>query len=446
MHAAKLTRTALAAALALSAGTAFAQPSKCQSALEKIVNKYGATVQKSLAKCQDGVQKAYDNGDPVEGDGCDGAILKLDGTRTKTLGKCLGAKCTASDLAALGHFISGVNAPAGVGLPSAGIAAGGLDFVCSYLIKRAEHLAVQTSLAADPGAPTQWKDAADADLTPADGIGQWFFGSGATPPWVNAQPSCASHACSLGGSSGAALRADVSGGSPIPLAVGGIVQLDICRFAPNTYAIEDDTRMIAGAVTKSLTPVLLLGNNVCTRTLRAEGWCDCGAASNSSINVDVCRDSCTAGSDGCPQLVTMAAADPTSPNCANGALKADFSGASATGDCLTTLSVEFKITPGAANGADATPCTYDDLVAPTPASGLLLTTGTAIGTVIDAGASSPTETGTNYTNTSTGTPIGSCANLDASTLTGLKLVGNQPALDGTAPIGDSLISLTLQCN
>ncbi|HYD48235.1 MAG TPA: hypothetical protein VEB21_07805, partial [Terriglobales bacterium] len=279
-------------------------------------------------------------------------------------------------------------------------------------------------------------------------------------------------ACSLNASSNAALRADVSGGGPVPLTVGGIVQLDTCRLAPNAYPIEDDTVLIAGAVTKSLTPVALLGNNVCTRTLRAEGWCDCGANSNSAVDIDICRDSCIDNStcsttdqhcaedDDCPVGETctantatdaclganvLAAAASGAGECGNGPLTADFSGASGTGDCGVSLSVEFKITPGAANGADGTACTADDLVAPTAATGIPLTTGTAVGNVQDAGAASDPETGAVYSDTRSGSPISSCAGLDSSTLTGLSLVGTIPALDGTAPIGDALISLTLTC-
>lgn len=445
MYASKITRVALAAGIALSASASYAQPNKCQAALEKQVNGYIKSVTGSLKKCIDGVQKATDAGDPIEGDGCDGAVLKIEGARAKALGKCLGAACTNGDLHNLGHLVSGINAPTGIAFGEDAVS-NGLSFVCSYIIKRAEHLGIQAALTAVPGAPTLLKAAADADPTPADGIGPFFFGTASGPPWPNAQPSCKTHACTLGGSSGAALRADVSGGAAIPLAVSGVVALDVCKLPSTGYTIDDDARILGAGVGKSLAPVSLLGNNVCTRTLRAEGWCNCGAAVTANQDIDVCRDSCTAGTDGCAQVNELAGAAAGTGACANGALKANYSNPSTTGDCLTTLSTEFKITPPAANGADATACTEDDLVAPTPATGLQLTTGQSIGTVVDGGAGSATESGLDYTDTRTGSPVASCSALDASTLTGLSMVGTAPAMDGTAPIGDSLISLTITCN
>ncbi|HYD49198.1 MAG TPA: hypothetical protein VEB21_12655, partial [Terriglobales bacterium] len=178
------SRVALAAALVMSASTASAIPSKCQSALEKIVNKYGATVQKSVSKCIDGVAKLQDGGDPVEAEGCDKAIIKLESARAKTLGKCLGVKCDDADLLQLGHLVSGINAPAGAPFGEDAVA-NGASFVCSYLIKRAEHLALQTTLAANGAAPSLLKAAADADtLTPTDGIGPFFYGSASGHPAI----------------------------------------------------------------------------------------------------------------------------------------------------------------------------------------------------------------------------------------------------------------------
>lgn len=470
----KLFGMATLGAALLVSGTAHGQ-AKCQAALEKQANKWSATVMKSLQKCVDGAQKARDAGgiNAKAALGCEGAIAKLNAARAKTGTKCLGTKCTAAELGALGHLISTYTAPVGTGDPVAGIAPGAIDFTCAWVLRVAEHRAYQSILAAAPAAQALMVNTGDVDICvggPTPGAScnvNADCGMGGTCPELTPaltaylkEPRCNTHVCRMTGSSSATLQVNV-GGSPVDafnLSVTGAVPLEVCTLpAGSGLPLHPDTKLVATAPNKGLTPVTVLpGITACVGNVRTQGWCDCGAASvfplpTGGKNYTVCRDSDTANAgDNCSTVPGLAPGGAPDNN--GGPAWAGFSGGSATGDCGGTISVSFSIvTPGLV-GADSTACTFDDTAEPLASNGLPFTTGTANALVFDA--QNPGEnTGNPYADLATtgGGVTGAgiaCANYESSNLSGMKLVGSAPLLTsgGASDItGDNIISLELSC-
>jgi hypothetical protein len=205
-----------------------------------------------------------------------------------------------------------------------------------------------------------------------------------------------------------------------------------------------------------------------------EGECFCDDGTGPTANT------CGDDSPPCPPAEQCGITD-SSGNCHDGTQTSSVfvlpSGASVAGDCVNLNTIQFKTLPNAAAfGADATPCTADDTRPPANAASVPFTTGMATASVQNASALEGTcsnnanhtckediNCNTNDPNNPTGTcggevnnpsqtvpalmggPIGSCANLEASQLSGVSFVGAFPALDGAAPLGDVVSSFNFDC-
>ena len=411
-----VTRVALVGAGAmLMANTAMAGAPTikgCQAALNGIAGKYQTSVAKAIAACADNTQKLIDGGDPVDADAalkCDGKFDKAAAARGKASMKCTtSTKCDSSTLHQLGHLVSTENAP-GTGLN---------DFVCNWMLERAETLATQQVYAYNPRASAEVSAAATVS-------------TGSTAAFFNNTPEESTHACVLTGSNASV----VTGLGTIPVAVTGILQFDI--GANNN---SPDFILISGAFNKGLAPVSLLGNNVCVTTAGAEGVCDCAAAAPTwNSNMTLCRDSDTTDSEECLAGVVL---DSSAGTTANGPLFAVYSGASSTGTCSGVLATGFKIVAPADVGPDLTACTPDDLAAPLPALAVPFSTGTAngISSMRTMSMVRPRDLDSRQVHAAA-----SCTALKASTLSGLKLAAAAPTMDGDLT-GDAVFAFVLNCS
>jgi len=463
----------------LVSASAQAQPAKCQSALQKMSNKWTATVHKSLQKCVDGVQKVRDKTGVISAKaaaGCEKSIAKLNSARAKTATKCLKTKCTPADLGTLGHLVGGFTAPAGLGAPAAGIAPGSIDFTCAWLLRVAEHMAYQNVLGAAPGAQGMMVNAAEVDICVGGPTPKAVCsvdadcGMGGTCPDLTPsltaylkEPRCNTHACTLTAGSSAVLQVNF-GGAPVDafnLPVSGALALDFCSLPDDAgLPLHPDTKLIAAAPNKGILPVSVLpGITACVGNVRTEAWCDCGVQSAfpgapaiGGKNYTLCRDSDLASGapgDGCSSLPL---APGGTPDANGGPAWAGFSGGSVTGDCGGNLSVSFMIVTPGLEGGDGIACTFDDTAEPLASNGLPFTTGTATALVFDA-QSPGNDTGNPYADLATtgGGVTGNgiaCANYESSNLSGMKLVGSAPLLTSGGPsdiTGDNIITLELNC-
>lgn len=478
-----LGSSALAAAgFLVSANTAQADLAKCGKKLEGIELKMASTITKALNKCLDAARGGDTGADLASA--CDGAIGKANAAVAKNtssdpaaLGKIQGlspATCTNEDLITLGLGASGVNSP------GTGNAA---NFAATYLAKRAEQTAWSLALATGADARNLMDSAVAASAANPTAC------DGAACANLNAysaaqQPACRTHACELTAMSGATLQP-----LGVPVTLGNrIFPLDVCTLPSTGLPVTAPTQLLSAGVVKTfdppptipLSPVI----TVCVQQLRGAGWVDCsglGVATNPTLcrdhNVntdaeapdDECTgaaavgataDACTAVSPGCPHTGVE-----------NGKLSQTFAGASVLGDASLNSITQFKLLPAGVcltgatpnggtctppstmgcpmgstlciptTGADGTACTGDDLLAPNSPTTVPFTTGTATATIYDY---SNTDGVTQTFNIGPGTPIASCGAMAASNLTGLKLVGAFPALDG-ATTSDTITTLSIEC-
>lgn len=451
MRGTTFSRFAFAAILAFNVGTASATPTKCQGKLEKAGNKFSATVSKSLQKCIDTAMKAVEGGsfDQKVSDTCEKAIDKINAARTKSLDGCLTSGCTASELSTLGHLISGVNGPQGIGDSVAGIPNGLTDFACTAVIAAAESLGIQNTIQ-ESGLTQELllaAVAADAANTATD-----------LETYVNALPRCNTHACVLT-SSNATLKTTFA---TLPLTVEGSIPLDICTPVGGA-GISTDAKIIRSAPSRSVKPVTGLpgGLVACATTVRAEGACDCGTGVAWVRDYALCRDSdlSDTASDECsvaPYGLAAGYVDTGSSPDENGGnvyqnvnpTNAMTIPTTSNGDCTGTLSVSFRVVSPLQVGTDGVACTNDDTVAPGAAQALPFTTGVAQATVLDGQLPGNTTTLGDIAGAQvTGSPIASCTSLESSNLSNLKLVGSAPVLDeGDSTLGDNVLSLELTCD
>lgn len=436
MMTSKFTRVALAGAaatmLSLGASSAMAQPNKCQKALEGLGIKYIAATAKNVQKCTDAIRKQIDGGDSLDSgnagfsakavDACDKSIQKMLDARTKSVAKCLAlTSCTAADLAVLGHLAGGVNAPGAL-----------LDFTCAYIHERAQNDGVNLIFSSNPAAQSQIGNVANDSGAGSDPGVQ-------TQTFFKSNPVCATHACSVGGSANVNLYSQtINPVSPhlIPLTVEGVIGMDVCSNA----GLSTDLVVLGGSQTKGLDPVVLGSPRVCTTTVNAIGYCDCGAGVTApGYNYTLCRDSDTNDGDECTPATILS--DDTGSTF-NGPLYAAFSGSSVDNGCSGVLATAFKTVLPGEEGTDGTYCTPDDTAAVLPATGIPFSTGTSSATIYDA---NDTDGNTLSNSPAGGLLLSSCANLKASVLTGMQFSGSAIALEGGAT-GDSIIELNLTCN
>ncbi len=434
---------------------------ECQVALEKVGGKVESAVMKALAKCVKAGQGEIDEGGAVTidtSDACEGAIVKADKAAKKTLGKCLGLaeeKCSEADLYMAGHLVSKANGDAAIGdvtdfsVDDPAIVASHVDFACQWMVNHAYQNAIKQLFARVPNAQARIVEAAAADL--ADTTGPCFDDvTDAEIPCANLQafsnnqPRCATHTCRVSASSSSAfLRSSTLGDAPLTLT--GYVGIDVCRpvAGTDTATVQTGTMLLDGSVGKGLPPVNLGIATVCVRTIKVEGECNCGQTSAALGDITLCRDAdTTTGTDCAVGTAILSPAGGTD----NGPLYVSFGGSAlGSAGCHGALTVEFALHngPPASNSCTTAGPTTTKL-AP---SSVLFTTGSVSGTVLDTAAGDITAVG-GYPLTGGSSPgavaTGGCTALEASTLTGMKVVGAQPALDG-GTTGDAIIGVALNC-
>lgn len=216
-------------------------------------------------------------------------------------------------------------------------------------------------------------------------------------------------------------------------------------------AVSDGSRCHSGVVNGTLSETYsgasttgdcMVLNTIAFTLLPVNGLCVAVSGPAAGSALGQCGSPCTTGAVPCAPDVTCTA------------LATAFAG---TGACFD------------ARGADQTNCTRDDLVPPNAPTTVPFTTGTSTTMIMDLVAadgscSGGSNAGVNcadnddcesgncagaamYDDTvllGPGAGLSSCSKLDASTLTGLKLVGSFPALDG-AQTGDAETTFTLDC-
>jgi hypothetical protein len=406
-------------ALSLSASAAMASPNGCQNKLQGIGLKYQATFQKALIKCANAVRKTADKDGIAavgadEGLTCDKAFVKAEAALAKGAEKCrgleiAGGKCSVADLLALGHLVSGVNAPGTFG--------GVTDFTCDFILDEAERTAQNAVFAANPSASVEIATAAPFDTTPADGVAKYLATT----------PKSSTRACTL-----TASGAHITGGAfDIPLTITGVMAIDVAADAPPSTQVNFTGQPAAG-----ITPIPLLVYDVCVTTARVEGVCDCGSG-HWPIDVSLCRDSIASNGDGCTESRILLD-DPGTTD--NGPMRAEFTGMSTTGACSGVLALSFKVVEAADRGPDGIACTPDDTAPPLPAAGIPFTTGSATATILDVNDMENDLA----TDTRTGVPATTCADLRRGKLSGMKLVAATQSMDSI--LGDIVIAIDMQCS
>jgi len=399
---------------------------KCQGSLSKISTKYQGTVEKSLLKCATGVLKAFDKGvapsSGSEGAVCEAAIVKMNAAYEKSLAKCLGSKCTRAELLLLGHLPAdpaGLAGPEGQGLASVGLPPGVNDFVCAYVLQKAECVAYQKFLEIYPRVP---------------GLMAAVQSGNATLTAFNAaQPRCEQHACSLTNRAGALV-----GSLLVPISVGGSMSIGVSQV-PTGSSLSTDYRLLTGVASKRIAPVSVSGNTVCFSHARLEGYCDCGGGAIGPNTVAICRDSDTGDGQDC--TVTADILDDAAGSTANGPAYATYSGATVTGSCTGMIGISTTIVVGGGTGADGVACSGDEGAVPGPVVNLPFSTGPVSSSIRD----SDNTNGVTRNDSRTGQVISSCGNLDASILTNLRLAISAPFMESGLG-GDTAVGLELQCN
>jgi hypothetical protein len=128
---------------------------------------------------------------------------------------------------------------------------------------------------------------------------------------------------------------------------------------------------------------------VCVDTLRANGYCDCGATTHAGKNVTDCMDrdiyagGCTSGpaspgTDACGSSCSAATVDVNYAGGWNGLPRITCAGAvTGTGDCVDSITNQFTVITNAYYGGDGRPCTTDDTGGVNSPTAVVLTTGTS---------------------------------------------------------------------
>jgi hypothetical protein len=419
--------TLVAAALigVLLAGTpARADIVKCQAGIEKNGSKLAASIWKTLGKCKDGYQKAVAKAEALNvkaGPGCNAGLGKVAdmSLATGALAKTKAAldtlvtigTCTNEDLLRLGHL------PAGI--------FGDLwsKWVCLAAIKSAYEQ--QVSL---------------VGLTPQIFI---ELNANGCPLCARfARPPCARASCELGGSTGAKtsiVLLNEPPNAPQNVPISGELITDGCTF-PGLTTNETAT---VGGPSIGLNPTSVLGTNVCTNTIRSEGFTSCsGGSAMPNVSYVSCQDSDTTDGDECATFLGGSPLCLGSPGTNTGGVCTNFTTSAATTGSSFALATTQLLLPTAAGG-DGVFCTADDTVVVTAPTTIPITTGSATTNLLDA---NDTNGNTKTIGPITGNPGPSCAQNQAGNLSGLKLVGAFPAADtvGTA-LEDTLSTTTLEC-
>jgi hypothetical protein len=510
--------------LVLSAPPAFAAVDKCQKALEKAGSKLQTDAIKALARCADAIRKANPSADsgstsgggsaatptpgksPIEraADTCEAQLATVFDKAGAFTGrssidrfkaavdKLVPGTCTATDLFALGHLLSGA---AGTAPPAPSSNPGIQDWTKNWLAVANLSAVVMQEI-------MQARDLLNQINATIDAIGD-CKGSETRPNLCQFAIQCRDQACEMASSSNASIT--LAAGPTIPIAIGGQLVLQVCTMK-NFGLLGNNGEFVSlvGGPARSIRVPALAGITICVDQVAAEGWCDCTGL-GVSVDTAICQDHIESNGEGCvgPSTGIFTTTEtpcfcddgsgqlgvqcgPTLPSCPNGStcgkkgtggrchpgttngpIKTLVTGTSSAGDCVLLDTLQFKLLPSAAAfGPDGQPCTSDDTVPPVVTVPIPLSTGTANASVKDSviteGACDGGKTrcvenancadglcvgvakGEIASPPVTGAKVSSCAMLEAGKLSGLKLVGGLTAVD-VAGLGDLAATFQIVC-
>lgn len=410
--------------IAALAGRAHADLAKCQQGIEKNSDKLRASIWKALAKCKDGYQGAVAKGEALNvkaGPGCGAGLdkvlnvaniasavsktrLALDGLVTKNV-------CTDAELVALGHLPTN---PFG-------------DHWSRWLAVAAIKAAYESQL---------------SFVGPTANIFQQLATNGCAICANLGRPPCQRNSCPLAPGDGVLPIANseaetkaLNGTLTTQVAISGELITEGCEWP----GLTNGEIATVGGPGVGINPSSVLGLTVCTLTIRSEGFTNCGPGGIANTNVVACQDSDLSDSNECMGALCLA-----DPDANTGGLCLNFTTSPGTpGNSVALSTSQLRTVAAGQEGPDGVACTADDTAPPTPPNTIVITTGTATATLLDAG-------NTNGNNISEGPLTGAagpgCEQLRAGNQAGLTLVGAFPGADtvGSA-LQDTVSATRLQC-
>jgi hypothetical protein len=422
----------------LVAQPAWAALDKCQAAIEKNAGKFQASVLKALVKCVDGYQKnvVKAGADPTavtaaiqtSATGCQGGLAKVSdtGNATSAISKTLVAlnaltnpaklTCSDTELLGLGHFPTGVGGDHWARLTLLGA------IKEAYATENTEVGIFEKAMIDMAGAATPCTECAKF-----------------------AAPPCQTHACVLGGATGATT---VALGVPISVALSGVQFFDFCEFPG---VLTNEIGVLGTSPARNFKPsTITLGMttiNVCSSTLRTTSIVNCGGGSMPSVNITNCQDSSLTDNGGASECPTagLTFCQPNADANTGGACVTFTTGAPAAGQSVAIATTTIRLSTG--NGPDGVPCTPDDPYTGPPAPATIpVTSGTATATVLDY----DNAIGNDVTaGPVSGSAAPSCAQLRSSNISSGSLVTAFPSADTAvppSPLADTVTSLKLACS
>lgn len=419
----------------LVAQPAWAALDKCQAAIEKNAGKFQASVLKALVKCVDGYQKnvVKAGADPTavtaaiqtSATGCQGGLAKVSDTSNATaaISKTLVAlnaltnpaklTCSDTELLGLGHFPTGVGSDHWARLALLGA------IKEAYATENAEVGIFAKAMIDMAGAATPCTECAKF-----------------------AAPPCQTHACVLGGATGATT---VALGAPIAVSLTGVQLFDFCEF-PGVLTNEIGVLGTNPArnFKPSTLPPPLNTITVCSSTLRTESIVNCTGGTMPTVTVSTCQDSDLADGNECPAASATNFCQPddttSTPQGTGGACVGLTTSAPAAGRSFAIATTTIRLST-----ADGVSCTPDDTYTSPPApSTIPVTSASATATVLDYNNALGTDVTIGPISGSAGP---SCAQLRSSNISSGSLVTAFPSADTTgSPLGDTVTSLTLACS
>lgn len=407
---------------ALGAGAAQADPVKCQAGIEKSGAKLQAAAYKALAKCKDEYAKATAKSEALNvkaGPGCQATLGKaIDmGNPASTLAKTKAAldslvtkgTCTDEDLAALQHLVPSTFGDAWS------------RFVSISQIKSAYEQQV-----ALVGTTANIFQALQTNGCP-------FCSNLGRPP-------CQRASCALQTGAGNSEAVTKIGGAPLNVPLSGELITDGCQW-PGLTTNETAT---VGGPSIGINASNVAGTLVCTIAIRAEGFTNCGGGAIPNVSYATCQDSDTSDTDECPGFLGAGTLCQAAPNASTGGGCVKFTTSPGTvGNSFSISTSQLRTVAAGQEGPDGVACTADDTSPPTPPNPIFLTTGTVQADVFDyANVNGNQQT----IGPIAGTAGPNCANTQAGTLTGLRLVAAFPGADTVgSPLGDTVTTTRLVC-
>jgi hypothetical protein len=410
--------------LTLLAGSAHADLAKCQKGLEKNGDKLRGAIWKALAKCKDGYQSAIAKAEALNVKAGPSCQLGLDkvlnaGNPVSTMAKTKAALdkltalnlCTDQDLLVLGYLPPSVFG----------------DHWARWLMIASLKAAYESQISF-------------VGLTA--NIFQALNQNGCAICADLGRPPCLRASCPLLAGDGAAPLAASEAEAKVVdttltqyVPISGELITEGCQWP----GVTNNELATVGGPGNALNPSSVLGNTACSLTIRSQGFTNCGAGGIANANVSVCQDSDLSDGNQCTTGLCL-----SDPDANTGGTCFNFTTAAGTpGNSVAMSTTQIRIVSPGQVGPDGVACTADDTAPPTPPNTIVVTTGSAQATLMDAGdVPGPNATSGPFS----GAAGPNCTQLASGNLTGLVLVGAFPGADTVgSPLGDSITATRLQC-